>query len=206
LLHRGLQWDQALFAGSDHWGSVLHSLKQGLLWLSCDWFPFPASFSRTLFLLSWKQAFHHALFFVPALHRLVEYVLRGRERPAGGGQGRSGRVRLRPHLPAATVVRACDVARVGMEGVRMARGRGLYRLHHEGRFATGFQSPFAPVSNDSAGARGGVWVVHAVWEDSPPPASHTHLAARALPPPLPKCGGGGGGEGQEAASGVSHEA
>ncbi len=71
---------------------------------------------------------------------------------------------------------------------------------------TGFQSPFAPVSNDSAGARDGVWVLHAAWEDSPPPASHTHLAARALPPPLPKCRGGGGGEGQEAAFGVSHEA
>jgi hypothetical protein len=142
----------------------------------------------------------------PALRRLVEYVLRGRERPAGGGQGRSGTVRLHPHLPAATVVRAHDVARVGMEGVRTARGRGLYHSHCGGRFATGFQSPFAPVSNDSAGARGRFWVVHAAWEDSPPPASHTHLAARALPPPLPKYGGGGGGEGQEAAFGVSREA
>ena len=119
----------------------------------------------------------------PALCPLLKYVLRGRERPAGG-----------------------DVARVGMEGVRTARGRGLYRSHRGGRFATRFQSPFAPVSNDCAGARGGVWVVHAAWEDSPPPASHTHLTARALPPPLPKCGGGGGGEGQEAVFGVSCEA
>jgi hypothetical protein len=137
----------------------------------------------------------------PALRRLVEYVLRGRKWPACGGQGRSRTVSLRPHLPAATVVplvrvRARDVARVGMEGIQTARGRGLYRSHRGGRFATGFQSPFAPVSNDSAGARGGVWFVHAAWEDLPPPASHTHLAARALPPPLPKCGGGGDGEGQ----------
>jgi hypothetical protein len=40
----------------------------------------------------------------PALCRLVEYVLRGRERPVGGGQGRSRTVHLRPHLPAATVI------------------------------------------------------------------------------------------------------
>ena len=147
----------------------------------------------------------------PALRRLVEYVLRGRERPAGGGQGRSGTVHLRPHLHAATVVplvrvRVRDVARVGMEGVRTARGRDLYRSHRGGRFATGFQSPFAPVSNDDAGARGGVWVIHAAWEDSPPPTSHAHLAARTLPPPLPKCGGGEGGEGQEVVFGVSREA
>ena len=33
MLHRGLQWDRALFAGSDHRGSVLHSLtKRGLNW------------------------------------------------------------------------------------------------------------------------------------------------------------------------------
>jgi hypothetical protein len=148
----------------------------------------------------------------PALRRLVENVLCGRERPAGGGrQGRSRTVRLRPHLHAATVVplvrvRARDVARVGMEGVRTARGRVLYRSHRGGRFATGFQSPFAPVSNDDAGARGGVWVIHATWEDLSPPTSHAHLAARALPPPLPKCGGGEGGEGQEAVFGVSREA
>ena len=59
----------------------------------------------------------------------------------------------------------------------------MYRSHRGGRFTTGFQSPFAPISNDGTGARGGVWVVHAAWEDSPPPASHAHLAARALPPP-----------------------
>ena len=142
----------------------------------------------------------------PALRRLVEYVLHGRKQPAGGGQGRSGAVRLRPHLHAATIVplvrvRARNVAWVGMEGVQRARGRGLYRSHRGGRFATEFQSPFTPVSNDGAGARGRVWVIHTAWEDSPPPASHAHLAAHALPPPLPKCGGGGGGEGQEAAFG-----
>ena len=59
--------------------------------------------------------------------RRIRHVLRGRERPAGGGQGRSGTVRLRPHLPAATVVplvrvRARDVVvgaiwRVGGQGV-----------------------------------------------------------------------------------------
>jgi hypothetical protein len=53
-----------------------------------------------------------------------------------------------------------------MEGVRTARGRGLNHSHRRGRFATGFQSLFAPVSNDGAGAQGGVWVwvVRAVWE------------------------------------------
>jgi hypothetical protein len=36
MLHRGLQWDQASFAGSDHWGS-----NKGLIfWLYRDCFPF----------------------------------------------------------------------------------------------------------------------------------------------------------------------
>ena len=79
--------------------------------------------------------------------RRIRHVLRGRERPAGGGQGRSGTVRLRPHLPAATVVplvrvRARDVAvgaiwRVGGQGVEGWRfpeediggGKGGGRVH-----------------------------------------------------------------------------
>ena len=77
-----------------------------------------------------------------------------------------------------------------MEGVRTARGRGLDRSHRGGRFTTVFQSPFAPVSNNGAGARGGVWVVRTTWEDSPPdfirrlppPHMHNSLLMPRLPP------------------------
>ena len=85
-------------------------------------------------------------------------------------------------------------------------GVGFVSFAPRGKICHQISIAVFPVSNNSAGARGGVWVVHAAWEDSPPPASHTHLAACALPPPLPKCGGSGGGEGREMAFGVSCEA